>query len=155
MDPSRYMIAAIELALESVASGGGPFGALVVRGERILGRGTNRVVPARDPTAHAEVEAIRDAARSLGTHDLTGCEVFTSCEPCPMCLGAIHWARLGRIHFACARADAAAAGFDDQAFYAELARPAGERRIAMHGLERERGLAVFQSWLAKPDRQNY
>jgi tRNA(Arg) A34 adenosine deaminase TadA len=149
------MSAALELALASIEAGGGPFGAVVVRDGRIVGRGANRVVPAKDPTAHAEVEAIRAAALALGTHDLMACEIFTSCEPCPMCLGAIHWARLARIHFACHRADAAAAGFDDQVFHEALRRPAEERAIPMLADGREQGLAVFRAWLAKTDRRIY
>jgi len=155
VSPSPFLRAAIELAHRSIEDGGGPFGALVVREQRIVGRGSNRVVPARDPTAHAEVVALRAAAQALGTHELVGCELFTSCEPCPMCLGAIHWARIARVHFACDRRDAAAAGFDDLAFYEELARPLGERALPMLSDERELGLTVFRAWLAKPDRQRY
>jgi len=149
------MCVALELARQSIESGGGPFGAVVVREQRIMGRGSNRVVPATDPTAHAEIVALRAAALELGTHDLGGCELFTTCEPCPMCLGAIHWARLARVHFACDRRDAAAAGFDDLAFYEELSRPPGERAIPLLGDGRELGLAVFRAWLAKPDRRRY
>lgn len=155
MSASPFMNQALELAHRSVAEGGGPFGAVVVRGERVVGRGANRVVPSRDPTAHAEIEAIREAASALGTHDLSGCVIFTSCEPCPMCLGAIHWARLERIHYACHRRDAAAAGFDDQAFYDELERPLPQRTIALVPDGREPGLAVFRAWLAKADRHPY
>jgi len=152
---SRFMDAALELARTSIESGGGPFGAVVVREGRILGRGQNRVVPFRDPTAHAEVMAIRATAAELGTHDLSGCEIYTSCEPCPMCLGAIHWARLARVHFACHRADAAAAGFDDQAFYDEIGRALEHRSIPMVPDGRERGLDVFRAWLANPGRLAY
>ncbi len=155
MSASAFMARAIELALESVATGGGPFGAVVVRSGSIVGRGANRVVPARDPTAHAEILAIREACSRLGTHDLARCEIFTSCEPCPMCLGAIHWAHLARIHYACTRADAARAGFDDQVFYAQLALPLEARRIAMIPDGREPGLEVFRAWTAKPDRTPY
>ena len=155
MSPSPFLELALELARTSIESGGGPFGAVVVRGDRILGRGQNRVVPHSDPTAHAEVVAIRAAAAELRIHDLGGCEIFTSCEPCPMCLGAIHWARLTRVHYACTRADAAAAGFDDAAFYAELARPPEQRLIPMVADGRARGLEVFRLWLAKRDRCRY
>lgn len=113
MSASPFMTLALELARASIETGGGPFGAVVVRVDRILGRGQNRVVPSMDPTAHAEVVAIRAAAAELGTHDLTGCEIFTSCEPCPMCLGAIYWARPARVVFASTAHDAADAGFDD------------------------------------------
>jgi tRNA(Arg) A34 adenosine deaminase TadA len=145
---------ALELALESIRSGGGPFGAVVVRGERVVGQGMNRVVPYGDPTAHAEVLAIRDAAAALGTHDLGGCEIYASCEPCPMCLGAILWARLGRLHAAARSADAAAAGFDDGRFHAELAGRAGSV-LAREEDGRLEGQAVFRTWLGQPDRRTY
>jgi tRNA(Arg) A34 adenosine deaminase TadA len=146
---------AIELAHASIAAGGGPFGAVVTRGGRVVGRGANRVVASADPTAHAEILAIRAAAAELGTHDLGGCEIYTSCEPCPMCLGAIHWARLARVHHACTRADAAAAGFDDLCFYEELALAPERRAIPVLLDGREPGLEVFRAWLAKPDRRSY
>jgi guanine deaminase len=155
MNPSPFMSAALELARASIAAGGGPFGAVVVRAGSIVGRGSNQVVTSRDPTAHAEVLAIRDAARVLGTHDLSGCEIFTSCEPCPMCFGAIHWARLARVHFACDRRDAAAAGFDDEAFWRELGRPPEERTLPSVPDGREHGLGVFRAWLANPARVRY
>ncbi len=155
MSLSPFMRAAIDLAHASIAAGGGPFGAVVVRDGRILGGGSNRVVPARDPTAHAEVVAIRAAAAELGTHDLRGCEIFTSCEPCPMCLGAIHWARLAHVHYACTRTDAAAAGFDDQLFHAELTRAPEQRQLPHSHAGREHGLEVFRAWLAKIDRRGY
>lgn len=155
VSPSPYLSLAVELALRSIDDGGGPFGAVVVRAGRIVGRGANRVVLARDPTAHAEIVALRAAAEALGTHDLSGCELFTSCEPCPMCLGAIHWARIARVHFACDRHDAAAAGFDDQAFYEELARPLAQRAVPLIAGGRELGLGVFRAWLAKADRRPY
>jgi tRNA(Arg) A34 adenosine deaminase TadA len=149
------MRAAIELALGSVASGGGPFGAVVVREGRIVGRGANRVVPSADPTAHAEILAIREAARVLGTHELSGCAIYASAEPCPMCLGAILWARLAEVHYGCTRDDAARAGFDDGAFHAELARPLSQRSIVMVADGREEALAAFRAWTAKPDRVPY
>ena len=155
MSPSPLMQVALALAQASITAGGGPFGAVVVQAGRIVGKGTNQVVAQRDPTAHAEVLALRDAARALGTHDLAGCEVYTSCEPCPMCLGALHWARIARVHFACDRHDAAAAGFDDEAFWRELARPAGDRALPLVADGREQGLAVFRAWLANPDRVPY
>lgn len=155
VSPSPFLTLALQLARASIEAGGGPFGAVVVRGNRILGRGQNRVVSSMDPTAHAEIVALRAAATELGTHDLRGCEIFSSCEPCPMCLGAIYWARLERVHHACHRADAAAAGFDDQEFYAELARPPGQRAIPLLASDRELGLEVFRAWLAKPDRRRY
>jgi len=155
MSPSPFMREALHLAHASIQAGGGPFGAVVVRDGRIVGRGANRVVPELDPTAHAEVVAIRGAAAALGNHDLGGCEIYTSCEPCPMCLGAIQWARLARIHYACTRADAAAAGFDDRTFHEEVTRPAERRAIELVGEGREHGLEVFRAWLAKADRRAY
>ncbi len=155
MSPSPHMRIALELARASIEAGGGPFGAVVVRAGVVLGSGSNRVVPGCDPTAHAEVVAIRAAATRLGTHDLGGCEIYTSCEPCPMCLGAIHWARLARIHQAGTRADAAAAGFDDQAFYEELARPPEERTIPSLAEGRAEAREIFRAWLAKADRSRY
>lgn len=117
----RYMRQAIDLSIENVRKGGGPFGAVIVRDGRVIATGTNRVVPGCDPTAHAEVTAIRNAARVLGTFDLSGCEIYTSCEPCPMCLGAIYWARLDRMYYANDKKDAAEIGFDDSFIYDEFA----------------------------------
>jgi len=151
-----FMREAIRLAVENARSGsGGPFGAVVVRGEAIVGRGANRVTADRDPTAHAEIVAIRDACRRLGTHRLDGCEIFASCEPCPMCLGAIYWARLDGIYFAATRRDAAAAGFDDERLYRELALPAGARGLPSRRLPREPALEAFAAWLANPGREPY
>lgn len=137
---------------------GGPFGAVVTRGSEIVGEGFNLVIAHHDPTAHAEVIAIRDACRFLKTHDLTGCELYTSCEPCPMCLGAIYWARIGKVYYAATREDAAAAGFDDDNIYIELARPVDERRIEfVQALEpvRVSARAVLEAWKTKPDRRHY
>lgn len=146
---------AIELARTSVAEGGGPFGAVVARAGEILATGKNRVTLDGDPTAHAEVVAIRAAARSLGAFDLTGCEVFASCEPCPMCMGACLWARVDRVWFAATRDDAAAAGFDDAHLYAELRRPRAERETPLVQLLPEESLTAFRDWHAKPDRRAY
>lgn len=146
---------AIRLACDNVADGGGPFGALVAQGARVLGEGVNRVVPDADPTAHAEVVAIRAAARALGTHDLAGCVLYTSCEPCPMCLGAAWWARIARIVFAATRADAAAAGFDDAAIYEEVAAPLSARRLPIRQALAEAAAEPFRLWAAKPDRVPY
>lgn len=155
MSREELMREALRLARESVAAGGGPFGAVVARDGVILARGTNRVVPDRDPTAHAEVEAIRAACRHLGAFLLEGCELYASCEPCPMCLGAIHWARPARVFFAATREDAAAAGFEDARLHRELARPPAERRIPAERLLGEEGRAAFDAWLAKADRVPY
>lgn len=134
---------------------GGPFGCVIVKDGRIIGRGNNRVTSTNDPTAHAEVVAIRDACQTLGDFQLTGCTVYTSCEPCPMCLGAIYWARPDRVVFAGTREDAAAAGFDDQFIYDELPLPPSQRRIPMRTLLRNEALALFDAWRMKPDKTAY
>jgi guanine deaminase len=145
---------AIELAVESVAQGGGPFGALVARNGRVVGRGRNEVVSSADPTAHAEILAIRDACRRLGTHDLAGCELYASCEPCPMCRGAIQWARLSAVHYAATSEDAAEAGFDDARFLAEMADAAARARTIDPALRAE-ARAAFRTWAARSDRTHY
>jgi tRNA(Arg) A34 adenosine deaminase TadA len=146
---------AIAEALRSIELGGGPFGAVVVREGELIGRGHNRVLLDADPCAHAEILAIRAACRELGSHLLAGCEIYTSCEPCPMCLGAIHWARLERVHYACTREDAAAAGFDDARFHAELALPVAERSIPLLQEMRAEGLEALRVWARKADRRLY
>jgi len=146
---------AIRLSRESVDSGGGPFGAVVVRDGGIIGRGQNRVTSSNDPTAHAEVVAIRQACETLGTFSLAECELFTSCEPCPMCLGAILWARLDRVWYANTRDDAAAIGFDDSAFYEEITKPIDARRLPMQTLLREEALDAFTTWQQTDDRTLY
>lgn len=146
---------AIALSCEGVEAGGGPFGAVVVRQGRILGEGRNNVVPGRDPTQHAEIVAIRAACAALGTHDLAGAVIYTSCEPCPMCLGAIWWARIGEIVYANDRAQAAAIGFDDAAIYEEMARPLAARRLPLRRLLAEEAIEAFRRWEAKPDKVPY
>jgi guanine deaminase len=147
---------AIRLSIEKMsAGGGGPFGAVILRQGDIIGRGWNEVVPLKDPTAHAEVQAIREACRQLGTHQLSGCEIYCSCEPCPMCLGAIYWARLDRIWYAATREDAARAGFDDDYIYRELALSTGRRTLpTAQGLSDE-ALTAFRVWDQKPDKVRY
>ena len=145
----------IELARESARSGGGPFGALVARGEHVIATGQNRVTAWNDPTAHAEVVAIREACKLAGDFQLVGCTVYASCEPCPMCLGAIYWARPERLVFACSREDAAAAGFDDALIYRELALPIGERTLDTLQLARDEGLSAFREWSANSTRHEY
>lgn len=145
-DPAEFMRAAIQLSAESVRHGGGPFGAVVVREGLLISRGQNRVTANNDPTAHAEVNAIRDACLSLQTFSLVGCELFTSCEPCPMCLGAILWARLDRVWYANTRDDAAAIGFDDRVIYEEFARPITQRHLPMTPLLRDEALRAFEDW---------
>jgi guanine deaminase len=146
---------ALRLARENVAAGGGPFAALVVRDGAVVAVGTNRVVPDLDPTAHAEIVAIRAACRRLGTFQLDGCEIYASCEPCPMCAGAIAWARPARVFYAATREDAAAAGFDDARVHVEVGRAPGERTIPTERLLGEEGAAPFVAWAAKPDRAPY
>ncbi|MEZ4790130.1 MAG: nucleoside deaminase [Flavobacteriales bacterium] len=151
-----YIRAAIALAREGMERGdGGPFGCVIVKNGVIVGRGNNRVTSSNDPTAHAEVVAIREACKQLGSFQLEGCVLYTSCEPCPMCLGAIYWARPDRIVFAGTRVDAADAGFDDQLIYDELPLPYSERRIRTEHLLREDAQAVFEAWKAKEDKVRY
>ena len=146
---------AIRLAVENVAAGGGPFGCVVVLDGKIIGRGVNRVTIDHDPSAHAEVVAIRDACRHLSDHQLTGCRLYCSCEPCPMCLGAIYWARPSAVFFSSSREDAAAAGFDDLFIYDQLARPFDKRSIAMQQIDSLAGADAFRAWREKPDRTLY
>ena len=137
------------------AGRGGPFGCVIVRGGEIIGRGCNQVTSTNDPTAHAEIIAIREACAQLGTWQLPDCELYASCEPCPMCLAAIYWARIPSVHFACTRRDAADIGFDDDFIYTQIQLPPGERRIGMIPLLREEALAAFRAWQAKPDKLRY
>ena len=153
---TEFMRAAIRLSLEKMRRGeGGPFGAVVVRRGKIVGRGWNRVTSTNDPTAHAEVMAIRETCRRLKTFRLDDCEIYASCEPCLMCLSAIYWARIRRIFYAGGRRDAAAAGFDDDLIYRELARPVSRRKIPMRQLLHADALTVFKEWRNKPDKVRY
>jgi len=150
------MRAAIRLAREKMRrNDGGPFGAVVVRRGKIIGRGWNRVTSTNDPTAHAEILAIREACRRLKDFRLDDCELYASFEPCPMCLAAIYWARLRKIFYAGTRHDAAAAGFDDDAIYREVARPISRRKIAMQQLLHQDALEVLAEWNAEPDKVRY
>lgn len=152
----EFMRAAIALAAEGMDRGdGGPFGCLIVKDGQIIGRGNNRVTSTNDPTAHAEVVAIRDACARLGSFQLDGCVLYTSCEPCPMCLGAIYWARPERMVFAGTREDAADAGFDDRLIYDELPLPYPQRRITTEQLLRGDAQVVFRQWKAKEDKVRY
>ncbi|MCB0769651.1 MAG: nucleoside deaminase [Flavobacteriales bacterium] len=147
---------AIELARTGMERGdGGPFGCVIVKDGKVIGRGNNKVTSTLDPTAHAEVVAIREACKAVGDFQLTGCVLYTSCEPCPMCLGAIYWARPDRIVFACTREDAADAGFDDQLIYDELPLPYTERRIPTERMLRTEGCAVLTDWKDKQDKVAY
>lgn len=150
-----HMQHALRLARESATRGGGPFGAVVVHGGEVLATGANRVVLDRDPTAHAEVVALREAARRLGTHVLAGCDVYTSCEPCPMCLGALLWARVDRVWFSASRRDAAAAGFDDAVLYDELALPLEARQMSIAPFLADEGCGPFDAWRANSARTPY
>lgn len=151
-----FMARVIELSRESMNSkNGGPFGALVVRGNDIISEGTNSVTSTNDPTAHAEIVAIRRACTKLKTFQLAGCDIYCSCEPCPMCLGAIYWARPRAVYFAGERADAAQAGFDDAFIYKELMVPPAGRRIPMVQMMRAEAMKVLAEWKAKPDKTDY
>lgn len=151
-----FMRRAIELARQGVDNDvGGPFGCVVVKAGEIIGEGSNQVTSSNDPTAHAEVVAIRAACQTLNSFQLEGCTIYTSCEPCPMCLGAIYWARPVALFIAGTRDDAAAAGFDDEYFYAELAKPNDARELKMQSLLREESQKVFQQWIEKPDKVEY
>jgi guanine deaminase len=155
MDDAGFLQQAIDLAVANVGNGGGPFGALVVREDRVVAEGGNRVTADLDPTAHAEIEAIRRACRMLGTFSLERCILYTSCEPCPMCLAAAHWARLERIVFAADRHDAAAADFDDAVLYDELSLPLDRRRTPIRRLHLATATAPFEAWRAMAARTPY
>lgn len=151
-----FMARAIELSMENVSSGrGGPFAAVVVKDGKIVAEGTNRVTTTNDPTAHAEIVAIREACRKLGHFRLTGCEIYTTCEPCPMCFGAIYWARPERVYFANTAQDAARIGFDDFFIGEETRLPHDKRRIPMVQMMREEAQAAFRAWEAQPDKIPY
>jgi tRNA(Arg) A34 adenosine deaminase TadA len=152
----KFMREAIRLSLQKMRGDhGGPFGAVVVRRGKIVGRGWNRVTSTNDPTAHAEVMAIREACRRLKTFRLEDCELYASCEPCPMCLAAGYWARLRKMYYAGTRHDAAAIGFDDDFLYREITLPVSRRKISMKQLLRSEALAVFAEWNARPDKIRY
>ena len=151
----EFMREAIRLSIENVKNGGGPFGAVIVKDDQIIATGTNRVTANHDPTAHAEVSAIREACRRLDTFDLDGGEIYTSCEPCPMCLGAIYWAHIDKIYYGNNKTDAAAIGFDDSFIYDELALPREERQKAMVKLLPEEAIAAFELWTKTTDKTEY
>ncbi len=153
---NRFMARALELSLENVHSGrGGPFAAVVVKDGRIIAEGANRVTSTNDPTAHAEIVAIREACRALNNFQLTGCEIYTTCEPCPMCMGAIYWARPAHVYFAATAADAARYGFDDSLISQELQQPWSKRRIPLTQMVGQDALAAFIAWEQKPDKIRY
>tara|TARA_R110001583_G_scaffold183806_2_gene342636 strand:- start:47840 stop:48292 length:453 start_codon:yes stop_codon:yes gene_type:complete len=147
---------AIELSRQKMEEGcGGPFGAVIVRDGKVIAEGWNKVTSSMDPTAHAEVSAIRAACEALGDFNLAGCEIYTSCEPCPMCLSAIYWARIDRIYYANGREDAAAIGFDDQFLYDEVAKPVSQRQLPCEHFKMEEAAEVFAQWAAKEDKIAY
>ena len=155
MDEAEFMRRAVALSCDGVAEGGGPFGAVVVKDGVVVGEGRNSVVPNHDPTAHAEVMAIRSACATLGTHDLSGAVIYTSCEPCPMCLGAIWWARITEIVYGNDRTDAAAIGFDDAAIYEEVCLPIPARKLPLRRLLAAEAIEGFRQWQARPDKVPY
>ncbi len=150
-----FMKEALDLAVENVRSGGGPFGAVIASDGEIIARGANRVTDRHDPTAHAEVMAIRSACTSVGHFELTGCTLYTSCEPCPMCLGAIYWARLDRVVYAATRRDAARAGFDDNHIYQEIEKPPSERSMPMERVAEDASHRPFDAWDKFEERTEY
>src|SRR5258708_16529800 len=152
----EFMRRAIALAMENVSTGsGGPFAAVIAKAGRIIAEGANRVTATNDPTAHAEVVVIREACRILGDFQLTGCDLYTTCEPCPMCLGAIYCARPAPLFYACVAADAAAAGFDDAFIYEELNRTHADRRLPIQPLLREESLRIFSAWKQQQHKTSY
>jgi tRNA(Arg) A34 adenosine deaminase TadA len=155
MNP-QFMTRAIQLAIENVRSGkGGPFGAVVAKDGSLVAEGVNQVTRSSDPTAHAEVLAIRAACQKLGLFELKGCDLYTSCEPCPMCLGAIYWARVSRVYFGTLAADASKIGFDDSAIYHEIVQPHSQRKIPMIQMMRDEALAPFRAWQETPAKIPY
>lgn len=156
MYQKEFMMEAIALSQKCLETGkGGPFGAVIVKDGKIVGRGSNHVTINNDPTAHAEVMAIRDACKNLNTFQLTNCEVYSSCEPCPMCLGAIYWARPSRIYFACNKADAADAGFDDSFIYEEIDIEPSKRQIPAEQMDRDAAVVTFEKWKANDSKIEY
>ncbi len=155
MEKEYFMRRAIALAVDNVKNGGGPFGAVIVKDGEIIAEGVNRVTAQHDPTAHAEVMAIREACGKLRTFDLSGCDIYASCEPCPMCLGAIYWAHLSRLYFAGTKTDAAKAGFDDEFIYKELSLDIHERHLPTETLMHKESLAPFEEWMKTTDKTVY
>ena len=151
----EYMREAISLSVKNVDDNGGPFGAIIVKDGEVIARGVNRVTSNIDPTAHAEVNAIREASKKLGTYDLSGCEIYSSCEPCPMCLGAIYWARIDKLFFANTKQDAKDIEFDDSFIYEELDLPIEKRKIPTTQILREEALVAFNKWKDKEDKIEY
>lgn len=152
----KFMRVAIQLSEQNVKeAAGGPFGAVIVKDGQIVAQSANKVVPQNDPTAHAEVSAIRLACKKLGTYDLSGCTIYTSCEPCPMCLGAIYWARIDTIYYANTKTDAADIGFDDHFIYREIGLPLAERKLKITQLLHDEALPVFKLWQSSGSKTDY
>lgn len=151
----EFMREAICISSKNIDENGGPFGAVIVKNGEIIAKGVNRVTSNNDPTAHAEVNAIREAAAKLGTFDLTGCEIYSSCEPCPMCLGAIYWARLDKLYFANTKQDAKEIDFDDSFIYEEIDLPFEKRKIPTKQILRDEAIVAFQKWKDKADKIEY
>ena len=152
---NKFMTRAIELSIESVNSGGGPFGSIIVKNDKVIAEGTNKVTLNNDPTAHGEIVAIRKACKSLNNFNLSGCELYSTCEPCPMCLSAIYWARIEKIHYANTRDDAQKIDFDDSLIYSELLKNVKKRKIPMIQMMRNEALKVFELWDKKTDKVKY
>ena len=155
MYKDEFMRKAIRLSLDNVKKGGGPFGAVIVKDGKVISAGTNNVTAKNDPTAHAEVDAIRKAAKNLKNFDLSGCELYTSCEPCPMCLSAIYWARISRIYYGNTKKDAAKIGFIDDFIYKELGKPLAKRKLKISQHLRDEALMSFETWDMKKDKKKY
>ena len=154
-DKNKFMARAIELSMSSASTIGGPFGSVVVKDNKIISEGSNEVTSLNDPTAHAEIVAIRNACQKLRTFNLSGCEIYTTCEPCPMCLSAIYWARIDKIYYANTRDDAKNIDFDDSFIYFEVAKKINERKIKMKQMNREEALEAFKIWKNKEDKIKY
>ena len=152
---NKFMKRAIELSIESVNKGGGPFGCVIVKNEKIVAEGLNKVTLTNDPTAHGEIVAIRDACKKLNNFDLNGSELYSSCEPCPMCLSAIYWARINKIYYANTREDARKIDFDDSLIYSELQKNIDKRKISMTQIMRDEALKAFELWDEKKDKIKY
>lgn len=155
MDDEKFIREALAMATANVKNGGGPFGALIVKDGKIIGRGVNQVTHNNDPTAHAEVVAIRDACKNIGCFRLDGCVIYTSCEPCPMCLGAIYWAHIDHVAYAATKADAAKAGFDDSFIYDEFALPHQQRSIPIQKIAMKEAAQPFDQWLKLENKTEY
>ncbi len=151
----KFMLDAIQLSKQNINEGGGPFGAVIVKDGQIIATGVNRVTNENDPTAHAEVKAIREACKKLKTFDLSGCSIYTSCEPCPMCLGAIYWAHIDKVFYGNNKSDARNIGFDDSFIYDELELPINKRKVEFIQLLPEEAIKAFQQWNAKEDKVEY